>query len=152
MSDESKKRPQSSPEDVESALYGGIPMGRWKEGLLFDGIAPTPGLKSAANWFPRMEKLGPDECRWLFDESGEAKAWYDDQEPFVREQQIDPAEYYPDGYEPILLEDWPVDGDLVVDMERLPPELVQGMGESWRDRKAYKKHISELTSETESDE
>jgi hypothetical protein len=78
MSDESNKRPQSSPEDVESALYGGIPMGRWKEGLLFDGIAPTPGLKSAANWFPRTEKLGPDECRWLFDESGEAKAWDDD--------------------------------------------------------------------------
>jgi hypothetical protein len=40
----------------------------------------------------------------------------------------------------------------LLSMETLPPELVQGMGESWRDRKAYKKHISELTSETESDE
>ena len=41
-------------------------MGRWKEGLLFDGIAPTPGLKSAANWFPRTEKVGPDEIRIIF--------------------------------------------------------------------------------------
>jgi ribonuclease Z len=66
MSDESKKRAQSSPEDIQNAFYGGIPMGRWKEGLLFEGIAPTPGLKSAANWFPRTEKLGPDEMRIIF--------------------------------------------------------------------------------------
>lgn len=79
MTDESKKRPQSSPEDLQNALSGGIPMGRWKEGLLFEGIAPTPGLKSAANWFPRTEKLGPD-------------------------------------------------GDLVVDLETLPPALFSGHG------------------------
>ena len=28
---------------------GGVPMGRWKEGLLFEGIEPQPWLKSAAN-------------------------------------------------------------------------------------------------------
>lgn len=66
MSDEHKKRPQSPPQDIQRALYGGVPMGRWKEGLLFEGIAPTPGLKSAANWFPRTEKLGPDEMRIIF--------------------------------------------------------------------------------------
>ncbi|MEA3502550.1 MAG: guanitoxin biosynthesis MBL fold metallo-hydrolase GntH [Actinomycetota bacterium] len=66
MSEGTTRRPQSSPEDIQNALYGGIPMERWKEGLLFDGIAPTPGLKSAANWFPRTEKLGPDEMRIIF--------------------------------------------------------------------------------------
>ena len=461
MSDESKKRPQSSPEDIQNALYGGIPMDRWKEGLLFEGIAPTPGLKSAAHWFPRTEKLGPDEMRIIFmgtspairpgqmntsifvqlgngdnfifdlgegsianyvaggfslneldkifithlhvdhfgslpylymfggwsgrwhnklrvfgpsgrtpeygtakmiegmqmmlgwhmdafevfpngegwnievnefdfrdnggviydedgvqvshwqrshakdgasgyrlDWNGLSMAWtgdgrpshldakyaagvdvyitetqaelvsissgvqgvppflgrytidthhtpgyaagylmnevkprlgmtthmafdayqneetaveirhhwkgpfhfgapdgvvvnvtkddiwvregilpdypnqrspqfnFDDgqlvvplprkrrediQEPFVREQQIDPSEYYPEGYQPMLLEEWPVDSDLVVDLENLPPALLKGMGENWRDRQAYKKHISELTAETEAD-
>lgn len=60
------KAPVSSPEDIKNALTGGVPMGRWKEGLLFEGIAPTPGLKSAANWFPRTEKLAPDELRIIF--------------------------------------------------------------------------------------
>ena len=31
-------------------MTGGVPMGRWKEGQLFDGISPTPGLASAAQW------------------------------------------------------------------------------------------------------
>ena len=43
----------SSEADIKAALFGGVPMGRWKEGLLFQGIAPMPWLKSAANWFPR---------------------------------------------------------------------------------------------------
>ena len=54
------------------------------------------------------------------------------QEPFVREQQIDPAEYYPAGYLPELLEDWPVDGDLVVPLEALPENLRESMGAAWR--------------------
>jgi len=66
MSEDSTRRPQSSPEDIQNVLNGGIPMDRWKEGLLFDGIEPTPGLKSAANWFPKTEKLGPDEIRIIF--------------------------------------------------------------------------------------
>ena len=72
MSDKSPDRgapdvqPPSSAEEIEAALTGGIPLGRWKEGLLFDGIAPTPGLKSAAQWFPRSEELGPDEMRIIF--------------------------------------------------------------------------------------
>lgn len=57
----SEKREPSSPEEIRRALAGGLPMDRWKEGLLFEGIAPTPGLKSASNWFPRTEKLAPDE-------------------------------------------------------------------------------------------
>jgi hypothetical protein len=30
------------------------------------GIIPTPGLASAANWFPRTEELGPEELRITF--------------------------------------------------------------------------------------
>ena len=41
-------------------------MGRWKEGLTFDGVAPMPWLKSAANWFPKTEEVQPDEIRVTF--------------------------------------------------------------------------------------
>jgi len=47
---------------------------------------------------------------------------------------------------------WPVDSDLVTDVETMPPLLFAIMGENWRDRQAYRKRISELTPETESDE
>ena len=56
----------SSQEDIEAALSGGVPMGRWKEGLLFDGISPQPWLKSAANWFPNTEEVQPNEMRIIF--------------------------------------------------------------------------------------
>ena len=56
----------SSPEDVRAALSGGVPMGRWKEGLLFEGIEPQPWLKSAANWFPNTEDVQPNEMRIHF--------------------------------------------------------------------------------------
>lgn len=59
-------REPSSQEDALNALTGGVPLGRWKEGLLFDGINPTPGIRSAANWFPRTEEVGPDEMRITF--------------------------------------------------------------------------------------
>jgi ribonuclease Z len=60
------QRKPSSPEDLQAALTGGVPLGRWKEGLMFEGINPTPGLKSASNWFPRSETVGPDEMRITF--------------------------------------------------------------------------------------
>ena len=56
----------SSKEDVEAALFGGVPNGKWKEGLLFDCVAPMPWLKSAANWFPGTEEIQPDEIRVTF--------------------------------------------------------------------------------------
>ena len=56
----------SSPAAVEKALTGGVPMGRWNEGLLFDGISPQPWLKSAANWFPNTEEIQPEEMRIIF--------------------------------------------------------------------------------------
>ena len=61
------------------------------------------------------------------------------QEPFVREQQIDPELYYPKGYMPELLEDWPVDTDLVAPVEALPENLQQSMGAAWRHREANRK-------------
>ena len=69
------------------------------------------------------------------------------QEPFVREQEIDPAEYYPYGYHPELLDTWPVDGDLVVPADQMPPQMLDGMSQSWQQRQAYKKHIADLTAD-----
>lgn len=45
---------------------GGQPLGRWTEGLMFDGIAPMPWLKSAVNWYPKTETVQPDEMRVTF--------------------------------------------------------------------------------------
>lgn len=67
----------------------------------------------------------------------------DIQEPFVREQQIDPDKYYPDGYKPELLEKWPVEGDLVVPMEDLPDNLKQSMGDAWRHKQQNQQILRE---------
>jgi ribonuclease Z len=56
----------SSAEDIKNALTGGVPGGRWKEGLMFEGIEPMPWLKSAANWFPNTEQVQPNEMRIHF--------------------------------------------------------------------------------------
>jgi ribonuclease Z len=56
----------SSETDVKEALTGGVPMDRWKEGLLFDGVRPMPWLQSAANWFPGTEDVQPNEMRVTF--------------------------------------------------------------------------------------
>ena len=71
----------------------------------------------------------------------------DIQEPFIRDHEIPPEMYYPEGYHPELLEGWPVDGELVVPQEVMPPQMFQSMSENWRHRKEYKKHISDLTAE-----
>ena len=65
------------------------------------------------------------------------------QEPFVREQQIDPEKYYPEGYHPELLEDWPVDGDLVVPLDQVPEALKQSMGDRWRQKVRNQKILDE---------
>lgn len=33
-----EKRKPSSPEDIQAASNGGVPLDRWKEGLLFESI------------------------------------------------------------------------------------------------------------------
>ena len=67
----------------------------------------------------------------------------DIQEPFVREQQIDPAKYYPKGYQPHLLEEWPVEGDLVVPMESLPDNLKRSMSGEWTLKQKNQKILDE---------
>ena len=54
---------QADPAIPAQIVTGGQPLGRWKEGLSFEGIAPMPWLKSAANRFPDTEELQPDEIR-----------------------------------------------------------------------------------------
>ena len=66
----------------------------------------------------------------------------------MREKEIPPGQYYPKGYHPDLLTEWPVDDDLVVPVEQLPESLLASMGESWRDRQDYKEHISELAADS----
>lgn len=56
----------SSEADIQAALSGGVPGGRWNEGLLFEGVKPMPWLKSAANWFPGTEEVQPEEMRVTF--------------------------------------------------------------------------------------
>src|SRR5262245_21488371 len=57
---------QADPQILARIATGGQPLGRWKEGLMFEGLAPMPWLKSAANWFPGTEQLQPDEIRVTF--------------------------------------------------------------------------------------
>jgi hypothetical protein len=57
---------QADPQVLAKIATGGQPLGRWKEGLMFDGIAPMPWLKSAANWLPGTEEVQPDEIRVTF--------------------------------------------------------------------------------------
>ena len=57
---------EADPAVLKAVATGGTPMGRWKEGLTFDGVAPMPWLKSSANWFPKTEEVQPDEIRVTF--------------------------------------------------------------------------------------
>jgi len=52
--------------------------GKRQEGLLFEGIKPSPWMKSASNWFPRTEEIQPNEMRIIF--MGTA--------PFIRPNQM----------------------------------------------------------------
>lgn len=60
------KQKPSDPSEIKKALTGGVPGGRWKEGLMFEGIEPMPWLVSAANWFPNTEDVKPNEMRIHF--------------------------------------------------------------------------------------
>jgi ribonuclease BN (tRNA processing enzyme) len=57
---------ETDPEVFKELATGGRPMGRWTEGLMFEGIEPMPWLKSAANWTPRSEDVQPNEIRVTF--------------------------------------------------------------------------------------
>ena len=65
------------------------------------------------------------------------------QEPFVRKQEIDPSRYYPKGYHRELLEEWPVDSDLVVPFQQLPVNLKESMSGVWSLMKKNQQAIEE---------
>ena len=57
---------ETNPAAFKALATGGQPMGRWKEGLMFEGIEPMPWLNSAANWLPGTEAVQPEEIRVTF--------------------------------------------------------------------------------------
>jgi ribonuclease Z len=57
---------ETAPEVFKDLATAGQPMGRWKEGLTFDGVEPMPWLASAANWTPGSEEVQPSEIRVTF--------------------------------------------------------------------------------------
>ena len=72
------------------------------------------------------------------------------QEPGIRESEVPPSDYYPEGYEPLLLTEWPVDGDLVVPLELFPESLRNGMGQNWRAKKKYEAEMARRAAEGDS--
>lgn len=57
---------EANPEVFKDIATGGQPLGRWKEGLTFEGVEPMEWLASAANWFPGKEEVQPEEIRVTF--------------------------------------------------------------------------------------
>jgi ribonuclease Z len=57
---------ESDPDVFKEIATGGQPMGRWKEGLTFEGVEPMPWMSSAANWVPGKEDVQPEEIRVTF--------------------------------------------------------------------------------------
>jgi ribonuclease Z len=57
---------EANPEVFKEIASGGQPMGRWTEGLTFEGVEPMPWLASATNWVPGKEEIQPEEIRVTF--------------------------------------------------------------------------------------
>ena len=57
---------ETDPAVLGRIATGGQPLGRWTEGVNFDGVEPMPWLKNAANWFPGTEDVQRDEIRVIF--------------------------------------------------------------------------------------
>ena len=57
----------------------------------------------------------------------------DIQQKEIRDLEVNPDEYYPKGYKPQLLPEWPIKGDLVVPAEQMPESVKRGMGEKARE-------------------
>jgi hypothetical protein len=71
------------------------------------------------------------------------------QNPEIRASEVDPSLYYPEGYQPELLPDWPLDEALVVPIEMLPPDLLSSMGQNWRHKEAYRAEMARRAAEGE---
>ena len=57
---------ETDPAVLGRIATGGRPLGRWVEGVNFEGMEPMPWMKSSMNWFPRTESVQPDEIRVTF--------------------------------------------------------------------------------------
>ena len=57
---------------------------------------------------------------------------------------IDPDKYYPKGYKPELLEEWPADADIVAPVEILPENLRKSMGGHWEFTQRNRKALEEM--------
>ena len=55
----------------------------------------------------------------------------------------EPYPHDPKGDHPELLEDWPVEGDLVIPVEKLHEALNKSMGQAWREREANRKVLEQ---------
>ncbi|GEM81433.1 guanitoxin biosynthesis MBL fold metallo-hydrolase GntH [Vibrio superstes] len=56
----------------------------------------------------------------------------DIQQQEIRDLEIDESLYYPEGYHPELMKEWPVDRDIIMRTEDIPPSMREGMGEQQR--------------------
>ena len=50
-----------------------------------------------------------------------------------------PEEYYPEGYQPVLLEEWPIDGDIQADLDLLPEDFKASVGENYNRKQRLQK-------------
>ena len=67
----------------------------------------------------------------------------------IRASEVDPSEYYPEGYQPEMLTKWPVAGPFVVPIDKLPPALLNTMGENWQHREAYAAEMERRAAESD---
>ena len=65
----------------------------------------------------------------------------------IRDTEVDPAEYYPEGYHPQLITEWPTDEYVVVPIEQAPPSMIDSMGQNWRHHEAYKAEMERRSAE-----
>ena len=63
----------------------------------------------------------------------------DIQEPTIREAEIAPEKYYPKANHPVLLEEWPVDGDIKADLKLFPEDFTNSIGENYRRKQRLNK-------------
>ena len=63
----------------------------------------------------------------------------DIQQQEIRDLETDTKLYYPKGYHPVMMFEWPIKGDLVISAKDIPEAMKAGMGEAARDRAKLRK-------------
>ena len=67
----------------------------------------------------------------------------------IRDSEVDPAEYYPEGYQPELLFEWPLEGPFVLPVDQMPATLLDTMGANWRHKQAYRAEMERRAAESD---